>query len=226
MCVMAGCAPGGGIWSTAAVDSSGNAFVGVGNPVDGVLAFDALTGERRWERSLYADDNRDLDVGASPVVFQLGGQEVVAQASVSGLFAVLRAGDGSELWRRIVVQGTAVHGLLASPGYDGIRVYVASASPTTGIHALQPRDGTEAWVHETALPVYSAPALGDGVVAFGTGAVLEDTKAGSLVVLSTTDGRALFTFDTHAAVRSGPAIAGRLIVVGDVAGALLAFRPR
>jgi outer membrane protein assembly factor BamB len=226
MCVMAGCAPGGGIWSTPAVDSSGNAFVGVGNPVDGVLAFAPLTGERKWMTSLYPDVGRDLDVGASPVIFNLGGKEVLAQASVSGVFAVLGAIDGKDAWRRALVDGSAVHGLVATPAYDGTNLYVASASRPTGVVALNPADGSLVWRHDTAQPVYSAPAIGDGVVVFGTGAVLGEVKAGSLVALSTKDGRLLFRFDAHSAVRSGPAVAGRLVVFGDAAGDVFALRPK
>jgi hypothetical protein len=64
------------------------------------------------------------------------------------------------------------------------------------------------------------------VVVFGTGAVLESVKAGSIVALSTSDGHVLFTFDSRSAVRSGPAIAGTLVVAGDAAGDLFAFRPK
>ena len=225
-CLEINCAPGGGVWSTPSIDERGLAFVGVGNPVDGVLAFDPLTGERKWLSSLYADNGRDLDVGASPVIFELGHEEVVAQASVEGLLALLDATDGSLVWQRQLVEGAPVHGLLATPAYDGEAVYAASASPPTGVVALKPVDGGIAWRYETDQPVYSAPAAGDGVVVFGTGAVLGDVKAGSIVALSAVDGSALFTYDAHSAVRSGPAIAGDLVVAGDAAGDLLAFRPK
>jgi outer membrane protein assembly factor BamB len=225
-CIELNCAPGGGVWSTPSTDERGVAFVGVGNPVDGVLSFDPLTGQRRWLSSLYADEGRDLDVGASPVVFDLGREEVVAQASVQGLFALLDATDGSLVWQQQVVNGSAVHGLLATPAYDGKYLFAASASPPNGVFAVKPLDGTVAWRHDTALPVYSAPAVGNGVVVFGTGAVLESVKSGSIVALSTADGSVLFTYDAHSAVRSGPAIAGRLVVAGDAAGDLLAFRPK
>jgi len=224
-CIRAACAPGGGVWSTPAIDEQGNAFVGVGNPDDGVLAFDPATGKQRWLVSLYPDDDRDLDVGASPVIFQLAGREVVAQAAVEGLLAVIDASNGSIVWSRELVQGTAVHGLLASPAYDGRALYAASASPPKGLVALSAADGTELWRHVTDLPVYSAPAVGEGVVMFGTGAVFGDLKSGSLIVLSTTDGRVLWSIDMHSAVRSGPALAGDLVVVGDNAGDLIAFRP-
>ena len=226
LCIELNCAPGGGIWSTASIDEQGSAFVGVGNPIDGVLAFDPLNGERKWLSSLYDDQGRDLDVGASPVIFDLDHEEVVAQASVQGLFAVLDASDGSLVWQRSLVGGSAVHGLLATPAYDGKDLYAVSASAPDGVYALNPSDGSTVWRYETAGPVYSAPAVGDGVLVFGTGAVLENVKAGSIVVLSTDDGKVLFTYDTHSAVRSGPAVAGRLVVAGDAAGDLFALRPK
>lgn len=225
LCVLTDCAPGAGVWSTPAIDERGNAFVGVGNPEDGMLAFDPTHGTKRWLASLYRDAGRDLDVGASPIVFELAGRVVVAQAAVEGLFAVLDASSGGIVWSRQLVTGSAVHGLLASPAYDGAALYAASASPPTGIFALKPADGTELWRHITDLPVYSAPAVGEGVLMFGTGAVFGDLKSGSLIALSTTDGRVVWSMDMHSAVRSGPALAGDLVVVGDTAGDLIAFRP-
>lgn len=226
LCVRRGCEPGDGVWSTPAVDKQGIAFVGVGNPDDGVLAFDPLTGARRWFASLYPDQGHDLDVGASPIVYMLGGREVVAQASVQGLFAVLDAASGASVWSRQLVQGSAVHGLLASPAYDGANIYAVSASPPIGMFAVRASDGDVIWRHETAGPVYSAPAVGKGTVVFGTGAVFGDLNAGSVIALSTADGHQLWSYDTHSAVRSGPALAGAdFVVVGDYAGDVLAFRP-
>src|SRR5205807_7114739 len=95
-----------------------------------------------------------------------------------------------------------------------------------GLFALKPADGSELWRYSTDLPVYSAPAVGSGVVVFGTGEVLGDTKAGSLIALSTADGHVLFSLNAHSAVRSGPAIAGQLVVFGDAAGDLFALRPK
>lgn len=224
-CVRPACAPGSGIWSTPAIDSAGRAFVGVGNPDDGVLAFDATTGKRLWEHSFYADDGRDLDVGASPVVFDMGGHEVVAVGSVAGVFKALDAASGAVIWSDDLVSGSAVHGLTASPGYDGTRLFAGSASPPNGMIALNASDGNVLWRHQTDQPVYSSPAVGGGVVLFGTGAVFGDIQAGSIVALSTSDGQVLWTYDTHSAVRSSPSIAGRLIVAGDANGDVFAFRP-
>ena len=225
-CIQDGCAPGGGVWSTPAIDESGVAFVGVGNPVDGVLAFDPLTGKRKWLAALYPDRNRDVDVGASPIVLTLQGREVIAQATVEGTFAVLDAPTGAVVWSRNLVAGGAVHGLIASPAYDGTLVYVASASPPVGMFALHPSDGSTEWMHSTTLPVYSAPAVGEGVVVFGVGNVFGDLAAGAMVALSTRDGRVVWTYDTHSAIRSGPAVAGDLVVAGDKAGDVMAFSPR
>jgi polyvinyl alcohol dehydrogenase (cytochrome) len=225
-CILPDCAAGDGIWSTPAIDAGGTAFVGVGNPDDGVLAFDPLTGERKWLTTLYPDRDRDLDVGASPVVFMLKGREAIAQATVEGLFAVLDARSGDMLWSRELVMGSAVHGLLASPGYDGSALYVVSAGDPTGVIALNPNDGSVRWRHLTDLPVYSAPAVGDGVVVSGTGAVFGDVRQGSLEALSAIDGSVLWSYETNSAVRSGPALAGDLLVVGDYAGEVIAFHPR
>jgi len=225
MCVRPDCAAGGGVWSTPAIDASGRAFVGVGNPEDGLLAFDPSTGKRTWLASLYPDADRDLDIGASPVIFDLRGREVIAQAAVEGLLAVLDPATGDVVWSREIVKGSAVHGLIASPAFDGRLLYLGSASPPTGLFALDPSDGAVAWRRESDQPVYSAPAVGNGVVIFGSGAVFGDLHSGSILALSTADGHALWSYDAHSAVRSGPALAGDLVVAGDYAGELIAFRP-
>ncbi|MGH7764754.1 MAG: PQQ-binding-like beta-propeller repeat protein [Candidatus Dormibacteraceae bacterium] len=224
VCVRPACQDGDGIWSTPSIDSSGVAYVGVGNPDDGVLAFDAATGHVLWDRSLYADGGLDLDVGASPVILAHAGREVVAVGSNRGTFAVLDARTGTVIWSKDLVTGSAVHGLIATSAYDGKVLYVPSASPPTGLFALTTA-GSVTWNHQTDLPVYSSPALGDGVIVFGTGAVFGDLGAGSIVALSTADGREVWSYDTHSAVRSSPAVAGSLVVAGDYAGDLLAFRP-
>jgi polyvinyl alcohol dehydrogenase (cytochrome) len=225
VCVRVSCEPGGGVWSTAAIDDHGTAFVGVGNPIDGVLAFDASTGNRKWLSSLYPDQNRDLDVGASPAIFSLNGAEAVAQMTVEGMAAVVDATSGTVIWSRELVTGSAVHGLIASPAYDGTNIYAASASPPTAMFALKPSDGSTAWRYDAAEPIYSAPAAGKGVVIFGTGAVFGDLNSGSVVALSSVSGHRLWSFDAHSAVRSGPALAGDYVVVGDYAGDVLVFRP-
>jgi outer membrane protein assembly factor BamB len=223
-CAIAGCQPGGGIWSTPSIDSSGRAYVGVGNPVDGVLAFDARTGDRLWETSFYADDGRDLDVGASPVLVDSGGREALAVGSVAGSFNLLDAHSGAIIWSVDLVTGSAVHGLIATAAYDGVNLYAASASTPTGLFARKP-DGSDLWTFVTFQPVYSAPSAGHGVVVFGTGAVFGDTNVGLIIALSPKDGNVLWSYDAQSAVRSSPAIAGNLVVVGDAAGDLFAFEP-
>jgi outer membrane protein assembly factor BamB len=224
-CAMTACEPGGGIWSTPSIDAAGRAYVGVGNPIDGVLAFDATTGDRLWQHSFYADAARDLDVGASPVVLDVAGREAVAVGSVAGIFKLFDAATGNVIWSDELVIGGAVHGLIASAAYDGASLYVPSASPPTGVFALRPADGAVLWRRESGLPVYSSPAVASGVLVVGTGAVFGDTKAGAVVALSIPDGQTLWSYDTHSAARSSPVVAGSLVVVGDFSGDLFAFRP-
>ncbi|MGH7761041.1 MAG: PQQ-binding-like beta-propeller repeat protein [Candidatus Dormibacteraceae bacterium] len=225
VCAIEGCHPGGGIWSTLSIDSAGHAFVGVGNPVDGVMAFDARTGNRFWETSFYQDAARDLDVGASPVLVDVGGREAVAVGSVAGILKMLDARDGSVIWSVGLVQGSAVHGLIATAAYDGVNLYVASAGAPTGLYARK-LDGSGAWTFVTYQPVYSAPSASRGVVVFGTGAVFGDLGAGFIIALSRDDGTVLWSYDARSAVRSSPAIAGSMVMVGDAAGDLFVFKPK
>jgi outer membrane protein assembly factor BamB len=223
-CVRTGCQAGDGIWSTSSIDSHGVAFVGVGNPEDGVMAFGPATGLVFWERSLNPDEGRDLDVGASPVIIEYRGREALAVSSVSGMFALLDALSGAVIWSRNLVSGSAVHGLIATPAYDGGILYIPSASPPTGMFALTP-DGATVWSHVTDLPIYSSPAIARDVVIFGTGAVFGDLGSGSLVALEGKNGHTLWSYDVHSAVRSSPAVAGTLVVAGAYSGDVLAFRP-
>ncbi|HKV86612.1 MAG TPA: PQQ-binding-like beta-propeller repeat protein [Candidatus Dormibacteraeota bacterium] len=224
ICILPGCAPGDGVWSTPSIDAAGIGYVGVGNPADGVLAFDVATGKPVWQVSLYPDAGRDLDIGASPVLLRSGGREALAVSSTLGLVAVLDARDGSVIWSAGIVEGSSVHGLLATPAYDGSLLFVASASPPTGVIALA-TGGAVDWKHVTDLPVYSSPAVANGVVIFGTGAVFGDLKAGTVMALSASSGATLWTYDAHSAVRGSPAVAGSLVVIGDHDGDLLAFAP-
>jgi outer membrane protein assembly factor BamB len=220
-CVLHGCASGDGVWSTVTIDGSGTAFVGIGNPDDGVLAFDPVTGRSKW-LSGYADNGRDLDDGARPLIVASGGRALVVEASVGGSLWAFDALSGGLVWSRRLVEGSAVHGLIATPAYDGNVLYVPSASPPTGVFAVKPSDGSVKWRHATDEPVYSAPAARNGVVVFGAGAVFGDLTVGSLVEMSARDGHELGHFDTKSAVRSGPVFAGDTVVFGDYAGDLLA----
>jgi polyvinyl alcohol dehydrogenase (cytochrome) len=225
-CVRPGCAAGGGIWSSPAVDGLGRAYVGVGNPDDAVLAVDAATGRWLWETSLHPDQGRDLDVGATPVLLRLGGREALAVGSTAGDFALIDAATGTVRWSRTLVAGTAVHGLIASPGYDGTRLYVPSASPPAGVFALSPDGGATLWQHATGRAVYSSPAVGRGVLVVGTGDVFGSTSSGEVVALSAVDGRVLWSYDAGAAVWGSPALAADEVCVGDHGGVLRCFSPR
>ncbi len=225
ICIQVGCTPGAGVWSSVAVDEAGRGYVGVGNPVDGVVAFDTVKGTVIWTASFHPDADRDLDVGATPVIASVGGREVVAVGSNAGVFAVLDALNGQFVWTKFLVRGSAVHGLIASPAYDGRLLYVPSASVPTGMNAVDPATGTIIWQQLTELPVYSAPALGADVVVFGTGDVFGDAHAGKLIALSTRDGSVVWSYDMKSSVFSAPAIVGEVVVVGDFQGAVTAFGP-
>lgn len=221
-CVRAGCAAGSGVWSTAAIDDGGHGYIGVGNPDDAVIAFDVGSGQRLWSTTIYPAGRADFDVGATPAIIQIGTRELIADGSTAGLFALLNAGTGKAVWIRQIVQGGAVHGLIASPAYDGKTIYAGSASTPTDLFALNPLEGTTLWHRGLGKPIYSAPALGNGVVVFGTGDQ-PIGKGGGVYALSSTDGTLLWGFDDQYAVLGGPAIAGSVVIVGDTGGSVMAF---
>jgi outer membrane protein assembly factor BamB len=225
LCTLQACAPGGGVWSSVAVDASGRGYVGVGNPVDGVAAFDVASGNVLWTTSYHPDADRDLDVGATPVIVTLNGRELVADGSNAGVFDILDAQTGAVVVSRFIVPGSAVHGLITSPAFDGSLLYVASASQPTGVTAISPADAGIVWQQLTDLPVYSAPAVGEDVLVFGTGDVFGDAHAGKLIALATKDGSVVWSRDMKSSVFSAPAISGDLVVVGDTQGDLVAFSP-
>src|SRR6202035_3526349 len=171
------------------------------------MSFDARTGRKLWETSFYSDSGRDLDVGASPVVVDMGGREALVIGSVAGVLKMLDTNNGAAIWSVDLVQGSAVHGLVAAAAYDGVSLYVASASEPTGLYARK-LDGSDAWTFRTFQPIYSAPSAGNGVVVFGTGAVFGDTSVGLIIAMSTGEGNVLWSYDAKAAVRSSPVIAG------------------
>ena len=216
---------GAGVWSSVAVDAGGRGFVGLGNPDDGMMAIDLSTGRMLWSVSFHPDAGRDLDVGATPVIGSIAGKEVVGVGSNGGVFEMLDAATGAPLWTRFVVPGSAVHGLVASPAFDGTLLYVPSASPPTGINALDPATGEYRWQQLTDLPIYSAPAVGVDVLVFGTGDVFGDPQAGRMVGLSTKDGSVVWSYDMKSSVFSAPAITGDQVLVGDTQGALTLFGP-
>jgi len=216
---------GAGVWSSVAIDAGGRGFVGVGNPDDGVMAINVATGQVLWSVSLHPDAGRDLDVGATPVIGSIAGREVVGVGSDGGVFELLDAATGAPLWMRFVVPGSAVHGLIASPAFDGTVLYVPSASPPVGMNALDPSTGEYRWQQLTDLPIYSAPAVGAGVVVFGTGDPFGDPRAGRMIALSTSDGSVAWSYDMKSSVFSAPAISGDEVLVGDTQGALTVFGP-
>ena len=138
---------------------------------------------------------------------------------------MIDAATGTQVWSRDVVNGSAVHGLLASPAYDGSNFYVASAGQPVGMFALGAADGKAKWSYDSGLPIYSAPALGNGMLVFGIGDVFGDPNVGGVVALSTSDGSVLWITDFHSAVFSAPAIVGDTVLIGNSRGDLVAYRP-
>ncbi|MCC6201535.1 MAG: PQQ-binding-like beta-propeller repeat protein [Gammaproteobacteria bacterium] len=97
---------GGGTWSTMTIDQrTGELFVPVGNPVpdyapqdrpvanlftNSVLVLDAVSGALRWWYQLQANDDRDHDLAAAPVLFHDNRHRaMVAAAGKDGLLHLI-----------------------------------------------------------------------------------------------------------------------------------------
>ena len=222
-CVRPRCGAGSGVWSSTAIDDGGHGYVGAGNPDDSVMAFDIGSGEHLWTTTIYPAGRADFDVGGTPVVIQVGTSELIADGSTAGVFALLNAGTGKAIWSRQIVQGGAVHGLIASPAFDGNKtIYVASASVPTDLFALDVLTGATLWHRGLGKPIYSAPALGKGVVVFGIGDQ-PTGKGGGVYGLDASDGTLLWGVDDQYAVLGAPAIAGSIVIVGDTGGSVTAY---
>ena len=155
VCALA-CKPGDGIWSTPAIDGAGRGFIGVGNPDDGVLAFEVATGKPLWFMSLHPDAGRDVDVGATPIVLQSGGREAIAVGSNAGIFKLLDAASGRcsgrVTWSRAApCTGCSPHPRMTAPTFTSPRRACLSAcsrwqprtarrfGPTTAAFRFTPR---------------------------------------------------------------------------------------
>jgi outer membrane protein assembly factor BamB len=56
-------------------------------------------------------------------------------------------------------------------------------------------------------------------------AMFADFNVGLIIAMSRDEGSVLWSYDPQSAVRSSPAIAGNMVLVGDAAGDLFAFDP-
>jgi polyvinyl alcohol dehydrogenase (cytochrome) len=176
---------GAGIWSSAAVDSDGDAYVTTGNsgkgPVepghsDSIVKLSGYTLKPIKSFQVPpAQAVADGDFGASPTIFG----PYVGACNKNGIFYALSRSTMKVVWSRQIGAAAPRHGVSncsAAASYDGTTLYVAgprhlingTAYPGS-IQALNPATGALLW--QTGLPngVIGSPTIdGAGVIAVGT----------------------------------------------------------
>src|SRR5271157_602714 len=197
---------GAGVWGTPAIDEQNNlVYVTTGNAVsqdaqNGVwgstlLALDATTLQIRSYSFLpIAPTDNDADWGSSPVLFESGGQPLVAANGKTGVIWVPHRPDLAPLWSYKLARDCDSPllgcGSISAPAFDG-SVLVTGAgqpdgnSPPGMVYAFDPTAQQSLWQYPAAATVLGPVTLTPGLVFVST--------EGGLVVLSAATGTVLWT---------------------------------
>jgi len=126
---------GGGTWSTFAIDPiSAEVFIPVANPIpdytpaerpganlftNSVVVLDARTGKLKWWYQLLANDGRDYDLAAAPMLYSNSkGEEMVAAAGKDGYLHLVNRATHAAVSKTPV---TTVDEIPTSPTPEGIK---------------------------------------------------------------------------------------------------------
>lgn len=237
----------GDVWSSPTVDvSTGVVVFGAGNcnhpanafQTESTFAVSLDTGKLLWQaRPIPADDQQDLDFGATPNV--LGGG-LVGEGGKDGVYYAydLRSASTSPtaVWKTTVSTASDIGGMIASTALGQVTnvlngtsdqaifcdtaIPVAESNPTgsvendivhptqaMGVHAV------DAVTHQVLWNLPAAPAFGAAV--FDNGVVfVPDTVSDSLLVLDADTGAVLRAVPLDAPTSSPVAISGGSLYVG------------
>ncbi|HET7248476.1 MAG TPA: PQQ-binding-like beta-propeller repeat protein [Gemmatimonadales bacterium] len=162
-----------------------------------VVALDARTGERRWERTI------GRGIRAAPVVAPLG----IAVATIADTIYLLDPGTGA-IHARLATPGTIV----GSPAADGKRLF---AGTTAGhLMAIALPDLTVLWDRPVGDAVYGAPALsGDTLYAI--------TDSGTLWRVPLAAAESARSFALGIPATAGPTPLANGVLVAGLTGEIL-----
>jgi len=235
--------------------ATGNAYTQpAANTSDAVIAFDLDTGARRWVRQVMAGDayvrdcpgkyrplvpkdnksetcpddlGPDMDFGNAPILRTLpNGRTLIVIGQKDGhAWALDPDRNGAIVWSRQVGFGINNGGgaiMWGSAADDRLGYFpVARATPTLGVAALRLADGAVAWRAAPADGGAAPASVMPGVLFFGS-------SAGTVYAYSTTDGHALWQFETARefdTVNGVRAQGGTINAAGPVVAAGMLFVP-
>lgn len=231
------------VWSQHRTPAMGMEIAGYAGPLvwrgrvyagfsDGtVTAFDARTGDEVWQPvDLSAEAEQTLgnvpdylDSDTTPVADTLEQGPAVFVGSYAGGVFALDADTGTQLWTNPAVAGVTELVLWQQPahaprGGDGpdlpARKLLLAASGTTGLWALDPETGRDAWRKELPSGGVSAPVAISGAL------LVANSRLG-LFLMSPLDGGLIDGVDTGDGVSMTPAVHGRRAFVMTNGGRLL-----
>jgi len=187
------------IWSSFSVDAElGYAYIGTGQGYeepaskysDALVAVDYRNeGKIVWGRQYTADDvftirnpaGPDFDIGATPTVYDIDGQNLVAVGDKGGVFAAFNRADGTDAWSEPVrlSEGSAQGGVMVSSAFANGVLFVSSNEfrpegggaldePLEGdVHidyAINAATGEVIWKKESSFPSVGGMAWTNGIV--------------------------------------------------------------
>ena len=215
-----GGAPGGGIWSSPAIDvARGMVYVGIGDPDDGAEALDLHDGHVLWHWRSVVRDVADTDVGSGPLLYSDSrGQPRIAVGGKDGSLYSLDAQNGQVLWHTHV--GDHV---FSSPAFaDGTLYVIAVLGRRSVSWAVDAETGTHHWQHAIPVIVYGSPAIVGQTLYIGLGDAFGPGDGG-MEVLDAPTGDQVQYADLHSAVTSSPAVLPSWLYVGAHDGNVYAF---
>ncbi len=223
---------GVGIWDSPAIDvKRGLLYAGTGNNYsdpptknsDAVLAFDLQTGAIKWSKQLTEDawnascgrgpaascpanPDRDVDIGASPILHSLpGGKDILLIGQKSGVVFGLDPDRAGEIvWKTTVSKGGGLGGIQWGIAADADKVYAPVSDiipgPGGGLFALQIATGEKIWSIPPADPACKKiRGCSPAQLAAATlipGVVFSGSMDGHLRAHNTNDGSLLWDLDT------------------------------
>ena len=241
---------GVGIWSTPAVDvERGVVYVGTGNTyeepsaplADSLLAIDYRTGDLLWSTSFTSPDvfsagspgGPDADVGAAPMLWSVGDQDLVGVGDKAGDFHALDRETGDLVWETPLTPGSSFGGVNGSSAFvDGMLIVSSNVGDpatnaplnTVTVSALDAASGEVLWDTDYDGMVFAPVSTVPGVAFVAT-------TDGLLLALDSATGEELWRHEAPNSVGAGPSIVdgnvlwgyGYALFAGPGEGGLISF---